>query len=115
MPRTCDGWSRILAVRDKVGCTLALARSGLPVPPTFLAERPEDLEVLPARQFPLLLKPVDGDNARGIRVVRHRGELASLAWHGGLVLAQPYLDAGGAEVKLYVAGEAVWAVRRRSP
>jgi ribosomal protein S6--L-glutamate ligase len=113
--RTLDSWSAISAVRNKVRSTAALARRGIPIPPTFLAHRPAELERVPAAAYPLILKPVLGDNARGLRVVTEPAELAEIEWTDGLVLAQSYLDAGGVDLKVYVAGNAIWAVRRPSP
>jgi ribosomal protein S6--L-glutamate ligase len=113
--RTCDRSSAVLAVRDKVRCTSALAKRGVSVPPTFLARRPEDLARLPRDVFPLVLKPVLGDNGRGLHVVEEPEQLASIAWTEELVLAQCYLDVGGVDLKVYVAGQEVWAVRRPSP
>jgi ribosomal protein S6--L-glutamate ligase len=102
-------------VRDKARCTLALGRRGLPVPRMLLTGRPEELGGLPEDAFPLVVKPVHGDNARGVRVVASRDELARLRWGDEPLLAQAYVEAGGFDVKLYVAGEHVWATRRRSP
>jgi ribosomal protein S6--L-glutamate ligase len=113
--RSCDRSTGILAVRDKVRCTAALVRQGIPVPPTFLGHRPADFQKLPADAFPLVLKPVLGDNGRGVRVVAEPTRLPSLAWADELVLAQRYVDVGGVDLKVYVAGDDVWAVRRRSP
>lgn len=113
--RVCDPLAAVLEVRDKVLCTAALVRRGVPVPPTFLARRPEDLERLPPDVFPLVLKPVLGDNGRDVHVVRAPEELASIAWAEELVLAQRYFDVGGVDLKVYVAGAEVWAVRRPSP
>jgi ribosomal protein S6--L-glutamate ligase len=113
---TClDPWSAVERVRDKARCSEALARRGLPSPPTFFARRPADLQRLDARAFPLLLKPVLGDNARGLRLVERPEDLASIEWPEDLVLAQSFLDAGGIDLKIYVAGDTVWAVRRASP
>jgi ribosomal protein S6--L-glutamate ligase len=113
--RICDPWPSVLRVRDRVSCTLALVKKGLPLPPTFLAHRPEDLRRVPARLFPLLLKPVAADDPRGLRIVQAPGELSSVSWGDDFVLAQHYVDAGGFDLKLYVAGETVWAIRRLSP
>jgi ribosomal protein S6--L-glutamate ligase len=48
-------------------------------------------------------------------VVRHPDELAQVEWTDDLVLAQSYLDADGVDLKVYVAGDDVWAVYRPSP
>jgi ribosomal protein S6--L-glutamate ligase len=113
--RALDGWSAISRVRDKVRCTTALARAGIPIPPTFIAGQPRELERVPIACFPLILKPVLGDNARGVLVVPHPDGLAAVAWTEEHVLAQSYLDADGIDLKVYVAGDAIWAVRRPSP
>jgi ribosomal protein S6--L-glutamate ligase len=113
--RICDRWSSVLRVRDKVSSTLALVKKGLPVPPTFLAHRPEDLRRVPASIFPLVLKPAYGDKERGVQMVQDPDELGSVSWGDDFVLAQHYIEAGGFDLKLYVAGETVWAIRRRSP
>lgn len=113
--RPLDGAGAIERVRDKARCAAALERRGVPVPPTFLVRQPADLEHAASGAFPLLLKPVLGDNARGLRLVRHPGELAELEWPEELVFAQSFLDAGGVDLKVYVAGEEIWAIRRASP
>lgn len=113
--RICDRWSSVLRVRDKVSSTLALVKKGLPVPPTFLAHQPEDLRRVPAGIFPLVLKPAYGDIERGVQMVQDPDELGSVSWGDDFVLAQHYIEAGGFDLKLYVAGETVWAIRRRSP
>jgi len=113
--RLLDDVHAVHRVRNKMTCALALARQGLPVPATLLARAPEDLAGLPDSAFPLVVKPVLGDNARGVRIVGCREEVEDLSWHGELHLAQAYVDAGGFDIKLYVAGTHVWATRRPSP
>lgn len=113
--RAVNPWSGVIKARNKVRCALALDRRGIPVPPTFLAHRPEDLASVGARFFPLVLKPFQGDNARGIAVVAHPDQLRALEWPEALVLAQPFLDVGGTDLKLYAVDGEVWATNRPSP
>jgi ribosomal protein S6--L-glutamate ligase len=108
-------WRAIQRVRNKVRAALTLKEHGLPTPETFVANRPVDLARVRRSQFPLLLKPFQGDNARGIRLVRTPEELALVEWDEALVLGQRYVDVGDIDLKLYLAGERVWAVRRPSP
>jgi ribosomal protein S6--L-glutamate ligase len=113
--RAYDSSAAVEGVRDKVRSTLALEQAGVPVPESFIVGRPEHLRRLPERVFPLLLKPRDGDNANGLKLVRDPDELASLQWPEPVVVAQRYIDVGEVDVKVYVADDEVWAVRRPSP
>jgi CheY-like chemotaxis protein len=110
--RTVGAWAAVQRVRNKVRSALALKEHGLPAPETFFASRPEDLARLDRSSFPLLLKPFQGDNSRGIRLVRRPEELASVEWSEAIVLAQRYVEAGGVDLKLYAVGDRVWAIRR---
>jgi ribosomal protein S6--L-glutamate ligase len=113
--RSLNPWSGVIKSRNKVRATLALTRRGLPVPPTYLAYLPEDLRHVPDEQYPLVLKPFQGDNAAGIVIAANREELQSIGWDDSLVLAQPFIDTGGIDLKIYMAGERVWATYRASP
>ena len=109
-----NGAAEVQAVVDKAGMAATLSAAGVPTPTTWLGT-PADLAQLPDVVFPLVLKPVTGDNARGLVVVRTGAELAALVWPEPLALAQEFHRGEGYDVKLYVAGDAVWAVRRPSP
>ena len=113
--RSLDSWSAVARVRNKLRCAEALAKCDVPVPATLLVRRPEDLAALPLERFPLVVKPVLGDNARGVLIVRSPDELDEVASTEELLLAQRYVDVGGVDLKIYVAGDDVWAVRRPSP
>jgi ribosomal protein S6--L-glutamate ligase len=113
--RSVNAWAGVIKLRNKVRATLALARRRIPVPTTYVAHVPENLRGVPRAHFPLILKPFQGDNAAGILVVADPGELRSVMWPDPLVLAQPYVETDGIDLKLYVAADRVWAIRRRSP
>jgi glutathione synthase/RimK-type ligase-like ATP-grasp enzyme len=110
-----DGAQAVHRVRHKATCALGLARRGLPIPPTLLASGPDDLGSLPESAFPLVVKPVLGDNAQGVQVLAERAELDAVQWDGQPLIAQAYVEAGGFDIKLYVAGDNVWATRRPGP
>jgi ribosomal protein S6--L-glutamate ligase len=113
--RPLDRRAAIEEVRDKARCSAGLARRGLPTPETFLVNTPAELAEVAADAFPLLLKPVLGDNGDGLLLVRRPQELADVEWPDEVVLAQRYVDARGIDLKVYVAGDAIWTVRRPSP
>lgn len=108
-------WASVSAVRNKAHAAQTLAAQGVATPTTLLAATPAALKSVPRRRFPLLLKPHLGDNARGIVLVHSPEELDDIDWTDGMVLAQEYVDVGAVDLKLYVVGDRVWAVRRPSP
>lgn len=102
-------------VRNKATMAIALSQAGAPSPPTFLADDVSVLAGLPRECFPLILKPIYGDNCQGLCLVRRPEELGDLHWGDALVLAQHYLPNDGFDLKLYVCGRRVFAVRKPSP
>lgn len=112
---TLNPRAAIAAVVDKAAMARALAAAGIPAPATRLGTREAILEGASPGDFPMVVKPVFGDNARGVHVVRSREELARLPFSEPVALAQPFLSSDGDDLKLYVAGAAVWAVKKPSP
>ena len=113
--RVLTPWAPIAAVRDKPRAAQVLALHGLPTPRTFIADSPGALKALPAERFPLILKPHAGDNGRGLVLVGEPTALDDVHWEDSMVLAQEFVECGGVDLKLYAAGERLWAVRRPSP
>jgi ribosomal protein S6--L-glutamate ligase len=105
----------IRAVVDKGWMAERLAAAGVPGPATCVVARADLARALAAGPFPLVVKPVRGDNSRGVVIVRDAAALRALAWEEPVALAQPYVEGDGRDLKLYVAGERVWAVRKASP
>lgn len=108
-------WRAIARVRNKARAAQLLAEHGIPTPSTILSDTPATLARLPRNRFPLLLKPHLGDNGQGLVLVRTPEELSALEWEDGIVLAQEYVDGTAFDLKLYAAGDRIWAVRRASP
>lgn len=104
-------------VRNKVSMQSLLARHGMPVPMAWYAADPSAFRRVPAEHFPLVVKPFDGDGSAGLSLMvapedRH---LEGATGQPALFIAQEYLEAGGDDLKLYVIGSDVWAVRKPSP
>ncbi len=105
----------IRAVRDKALMGAAFIKAKIPIPATFVAGIEALVDIIPAWQYPLILKPIFGDNARGLRVVHTPAELAMVDWPESPALVQSYLPGDGMDLKLYGIGTKVWAVRKPSP
>lgn len=96
--------------QDKVLANQRLAAAGVAVPDTWTTATPSTaLELL--RQSPLVLKPVRGHRGVGVHVVRTPAELAALPTVVPVVV-QRYVEGPGQDLKVYVVGEHVWAVRK---
>jgi ribosomal protein S6--L-glutamate ligase len=102
-------------IRNKAEMAVRLSRAGLQAAFTVLAPDVANLRGLPRERFPLILKPTFGDNSRGLVLVREPGELMEIDWREDLVLGQSYLPNDGYDLKLYVCGDDVFAVRKPSP
>lgn len=102
-------------IRNKAKMGVALSQTGVPCAPTVMADDVACLARLPQHWFPLILKATYSDNSQGLRLVRRPDDLGDICWRDGLVLAQHYLPNDGFDLKLYVCGEAVFAVRKPSP
>lgn len=105
----------VAAVLDKAHMATQLRAAGIPIPPTWIGPFEQVRRAIPRTAFPLILKPVYGDNCRGIRIVDAPRALDDVVWSEPCVIAQHLLPSNGFDVKLYAIGERVWAMRKRSP
>lgn len=110
-----DPKSSVAAVHNKADMATTLADAGLPIPRTFVGAVADLAKQVPASCYPLILKPIFGDNGRGLRIVGTPGELKKLDWPEDTALAQHYLPNDGHDLKLYGIGHRIWAVRKISP
>jgi ribosomal protein S6--L-glutamate ligase len=102
------------ACRDKVVTTQVLRAAEVPLPDSYVAARPEQLEPL-LEQGPLVVKPSRGSQGRGVRVVSTASELADVEAGGPPLLAQRYKEPKGRDRKLYRIGEQIFGVKRTWP
>jgi len=104
----------IAAVHNKAEMAVMLAAGGVPMPRTLLgpARMLGSQARHPLRSFPMVLKPMFGDNGQGLRVVREPSDLDGLEWPEPVALAQELVPGDGYELKVYGIGDEVWVVRR---
>jgi ribosomal protein S6--L-glutamate ligase len=112
---TVNRRAAIAAVHNKAEMAVALAANNIPTPQTMLGQVGRLAVQAPLTSYPLIVKPIFGDNSQGLRVVHSPTELAELSWPDPVALAQPYLPSDGYDLKLYGIGNNVWAVRKPSP
>lgn len=105
----------IAAVHNKAEMSVMLATGHVPTPSTFIGTVKEIANRATSVHYPLILKPIFGDNCSGLRVVRGAEEMAAVSWPEPIAIAQHYLPSDGFDLKLYAIGQEIWAVRKPSP
>jgi ribosomal protein S6--L-glutamate ligase len=112
---TINRRAAIAAVHNKAEMTVALAAAGIPRPRTFLGSPQQIAKCLTAPDFPVIVKPIFGDNCQGLEIVSSRAQLAALDWPEPLAIIQKFFPGLESDLKLYCIGDEVWAVRKPSP
>jgi ribosomal protein S6--L-glutamate ligase len=101
-----------VAARNKIVCCQVLREAGVPVPQSWVTSDFTLLKPL-LQQFPLIVKPNMGWRGEGVTLVRNEKELAGLSLPSGPVLIQEYIRNNGEDLRLYVAGDRVFGIRKR--
>ena len=116
--RLLNPYPACAALRDKVATAWRLRAAGLPIPRTWSTGDP-GLLADRLRNGPLIFKPARGVHGAGIRVVHDaqelddfREEVAAGSGFREPWLAQEFVRGSGEDLKLYVSGPDVFAVRK---
>jgi ribosomal protein S6--L-glutamate ligase len=112
---TINRQSAIAAVHNKAQMSIRLAANKLPIPETYFGSIEYLAKQIPATAYPIILKPIFGDNSRGLLVIEAAVQMAETDWPEPVALAQRYFQTDGYDLKLYGIGDEIWAVRKRSP
>lgn len=99
------------AARNKLLAAQLLCQGGIPAPRSWTTG---DLELLRGlvREFPLIIKSYMGWRGEGVHVVSDECDLARLPSFSGPVIVQEYLAGDGEDLRVYVAGEQMFAVKK---
>lgn len=98
-------------VQDKLLTTRRLAAAGVPVPRTHVTASWDCVAEL-AVTGPVLVKPLRGHRGVGVEVVPGPSGLTARRAPVAPMLAQELVPGSGEDLKVYVAGRRVWAVRK---
>jgi ribosomal protein S6--L-glutamate ligase len=109
--RLINPYEGCAAARNKIVCYGVLREAGVPVPRAWITADMDFLREL-LLQHPLILKPHMGWRGEGVQVVRSERELASYAAPETPMLIQEYVPNGGEDLRVYVAGEQAFGVRK---
>jgi ribosomal protein S6--L-glutamate ligase len=105
----------ISAVHNKAEMTVALASAGIATPRTWLGSLARVVERIPPGDYPVIVKPIFGDNCRGLEIVHDAEQLCRLPWPDSIAIVQKFFPGMDSDLKLYCIGREVWAVRKPSP
>jgi ribosomal protein S6--L-glutamate ligase len=100
-----------LAAQDKIIAFSRLRAMRIAIPRTWTAGSPSRLSEHLA-EAPLVVKPFRGHRGQGVRVVRDERDLAALPGGPGPLVIQSYVEGTGEDLKVYVVGDRVFAVRK---
>jgi ribosomal protein S6--L-glutamate ligase len=105
----------IAGVYNKADMSVDLAAGNIRTPRTFFGSVQALAKQITDDCYPVILKPIFGDNCRGLVVVGSPEEMTNIDWPEQVALAQTYMPTDGYDLKLYGIGDQVWAVRKPSP
>jgi ribosomal protein S6--L-glutamate ligase len=100
------------ATQDKVRCHRRLAAAGLPVPRTLVTGDCDSAAGALRSDAPLVVKPLRGHRGVGVEVIAEPERLRGRVSPRTPVLVQDFVRGPGEDLKVYVVGRRVWAVRK---
>jgi ribosomal protein S6--L-glutamate ligase len=109
--RLLNPYPSCIATQNKIVAARRLRAAEVPVPRCWVTGDLALLEPVVAER-PLIVKPYMGHRGTGIHVVRDADELRAVPRPAGPVLIQEYVEGSGEDLKTYVVGEQVFAVRK---
>ena len=116
---TINNSRAIRLVRDKAVAAAFAHAQNLPMPPTSFVDHPRLLQQIPAKDYPLVVKPSNGSSCRGIYRLNNPAELEELVIaeeNDSFFLAQRYQENTGFDIKVYITGREVYgAIAKKSP
>ena len=99
------------SVQNKIVAASRLAEAGVPLPRSWVTGDFSLLREL-AAAMPLIIKPYRGHRGAGIHLIRSSAELSRLPPQEQPMLVQQFIQGTGQDLKVYVVGDKVFAVRK---
>lgn len=109
--RLLNPYESCLATQDKIVASRRLRAGGVPAPRTWVTGEVERLAPVVEEQ-PLVVKPYRGHRGMGVTIVRSAAELAAIGRPALPTIVQEYVEGRGEDLKAYVVGTQVFAVRK---
>jgi ribosomal protein S6--L-glutamate ligase len=110
--RLLNPYASCAATQDKLRCHRRLAAAGVPVPRTLVTGDCDSAAGALMSDSPLVVKPLRGHRGVGVEIVHERERLRDRVSPQAPVLVQDFVRGPGEDLKVYVVGRRVWAVRK---
>jgi ribosomal protein S6--L-glutamate ligase len=109
--RLLNPYPSCLVAQNKIVVSHILRAAGVPAPDCWVTG---DLRLLRpiVEERPVILKPYRGHRGHGVEIVRTVEELARIMPPESPVLVQAYIEGTGEDLKVFVVGDEVFAVRK---
>jgi len=109
--RMLNPYPSCITTQDKIIASRRLRAAGVPTPRSWVTG---DLSLMRSivEEMPLIIKPYRGHRGAGIHIVHNPRELAAVPPPEQLMLIQEYIPGNGEDLKVYVVGDEVFAVRK---
>jgi ribosomal protein S6--L-glutamate ligase len=109
--RLLNPYESCLAAQDKIVASRRLRAAGVPTPRTWVTGDLSLLEPI-VEDRPVVVKPYRGHRGVDVTIARSQADLAALPRPTVPMLVQEHVDGGGEDLKVYVVGTQVFAVRK---
>ncbi len=109
--RLLNPYPACMAARNKIIAAQVLSRSGIPAPRCWVTADRALVEAI-AGETAIVIKPYMGWRGEGVSIVRDPQEFRRVEFPQGPFLVQEYVEGSGEDLRLYVAGESVFAVKK---
>lgn len=109
--RLLNGYDACAAAQDKLLANRRLHAAGVPVPRTHVTADPEQVALL-LEEGPKIVKPLRGHRGEGVRLLHSPRDLVGQPAPQGPLVVQDLVPGPGEDLKVYVVGQRVWAVRK---
>jgi ribosomal protein S6--L-glutamate ligase len=109
--RILNPYDACAAAQDKLLANRRLHAAGVPVPRTFVTASYDRIaDCLDGK--PKIVKPLRGHRGAGVEVVDTGADLVGRPQPAGPLIVQDLIEGPGEDLKVYVVGDRVWAVRK---
>ncbi len=108
---TLNPYRSCTTAQNKIVASQRLRAAGIPAPRSWVTGDVEQMRAW-IEDGPLIVKPYQGHRGAGVQILRTPEDVASVTLPPSPVLIQQFVPGPGEDLKVYVVGDEVFAVRK---